>query len=104
MDSMLAQSAAQGGEWIIGDFSLADIAVAPYLFRLSALGEDRFWSPSKRPNVAGWYARVQQREPFRVAASWPDEAGGGYEEVGLKDNLPATGPAQSIMMGAASND
>ena len=32
---------ADGGPWIVGEFSLADIAVAPYLFRLSALGEDR---------------------------------------------------------------
>src|SRR5205807_956560 len=40
MEAMLAQN----GAWIVGEFSLADIAVAPYLFRLSALDEQRFWS------------------------------------------------------------
>lgn len=84
MEAMLTES----GEWIVGDFSLADIAVAPYLFRLSALGEQRFWSSTKRPHVAQWYARILEREAFRVAASWPDESGGGYEEVGLKASLP----------------
>jgi glutathione S-transferase len=79
---------SENGEWIVGDFSLADIAVAPYLFRLSALGEQRFWSATKRPLVAQWYARILEREAFRVAASWPDETGGGYEEVGLKASLP----------------
>jgi glutathione S-transferase len=27
----------RNGEWVTGQFSLADIAVAPYLFRLSRL-------------------------------------------------------------------
>ena len=33
------------GPWIIGaGLTLADIAIAPYMFRLSALGADQFWS------------------------------------------------------------
>ena len=84
---------ARNGDWIVGAFSLADIAVAPYLFRLSALGEARFWSSSKRPHVANWYARIQQREPFHRAVSWPDETGGGYEEVGLAGALSTGGAA-----------
>jgi glutathione S-transferase len=84
METILSAS----GPWIVGDFSLADIAVAPYMFRLSALGEERFWSETKRPRVAEWYAKILERETFRVAASWPDETGGGYEEVGLAASLP----------------
>jgi glutathione S-transferase len=84
METMLTEN----GDWIIGELSLADIAVAPYLFRLSALGEARFWSATKRPRVAQWYARMLERDAFRVAVSWPDETGGGYEEVGLKASLP----------------
>ena len=84
METMLAEN----GQWVAGDFSLADIAVAPYLFRLSALGEERFWSASKRPHVAGWYGRILEREAFRAAVSWPDEGGGGYEEVGLRASPP----------------
>jgi hypothetical protein len=28
------------------------------------------------------------RETFEIATSWPDETGGGYEEVGLRASLP----------------
>jgi glutathione S-transferase len=71
------------GPWIVGDFSLADVSVAPYVFRLAALGQDQFWSVSKRPRIHAWYAALSARPSFQVAVSWPDEGGGGYEEVGL---------------------
>jgi len=72
------------GPWIIGEqFSLAEIAIAPYMFRLAALGADEFWSASRRPRVADWYRRLSARPAFQTAVSWPDESGGGYEEVGL---------------------
>jgi glutathione S-transferase len=73
------------GPWILGeDFSLADIAIAPYMFRLSALGKDQFWSKDRRSRVHEWYGRISARPSFQTAVSWPDESGGGYEEVGLK--------------------
>jgi glutathione S-transferase len=76
--------------WIAGDqLTLADIAIAPYVFRLSALGSDQFWSKDRRPRTNAWYARLSQRPAFQTAVSWPDESGGGYEEVGLHPNLPA---------------
>jgi glutathione S-transferase len=76
---------AHGGDYLFGDLSLGDIAVAPYLFRLSALGQTIFWSESLRPRVALWFARIQKLKSFQVAASWPDESGGGYAEVGLHE-------------------
>jgi len=33
--------------------------------------------------VAEWYRRLSARPAFQTAVSWPDESGGGYEEVGL---------------------
>jgi glutathione S-transferase len=84
----MQQMLIDNGKWIVGEFSLADIAVAPYLFRLSALGEERFWSATKPSRITDWYKRILERETFQVAASWPDETGGGYEEVGLKASLP----------------
>jgi len=73
------------GPWIVGpELSLADIAVAPYMFRLAALGGDPFWSKDRRPRVHAWYARLAARPSFQTAVSWPDESGGGYEEVGLR--------------------
>jgi len=72
------------GPWIIGEqFSLAEIAIAPYMFRLAALGADEFWSAGRRPQVTEWYRRLSARPAFQTAVSWPDESGGGYEEVGL---------------------
>jgi len=78
------------GPWIVGsEFTLADIAVAPYMFRLSALGADQFWSKSRRPRVNEWYQRLSVRPAFQTAVFWPDESGGGYEEVGLRATMPA---------------
>jgi len=78
------------GPWIVGaEFSLADIAVAPYVFRLSALGADQFWSKDRRGRVHEWYERLSVRPSFQRAVSWPDESGGGYEEVGLHAKLAA---------------
>jgi glutathione S-transferase len=76
------------GPWIVGNaLTLADIAIAPYMFRLSALGADQFWSKDRRPRVAAWYQAISSRPSFKTAVSWPDESGGGYEEVGLKAKL-----------------
>ncbi len=72
------------GPWVVGEYSLADIAIAPYMFRLSALGQDRFWSARQRPRVHAWYRELSARPAFQKAVSWPDESGGGYQEVGLE--------------------
>lgn len=74
---------ADGQAWIVGGFSLADICVAPYMYRLHALGADRYWSATTRPHLARWYDQLARRPAFKTAAEWPDESGGGYQEVGL---------------------
>ena len=76
------------GPWIVGEFSLADISVAPFMFRLSALGQDQFCLDAKRPLVNAWYVAISKRPAFNIAVSWPDECGGGYKEVGLKTTTP----------------
>ena len=88
MEAMLAP-----GPWLLGaQFTLADISVAPYMFRLLALGQERFWSKTMRAGVAAWYDRIAARPAFQKAASWPDESGGGYEEVGLSTRRGARQP------------
>ncbi len=79
METLLAAN----GEWLVGSYSLADICVAPYMFRLLAMGQQHMWAKDKRPHVHDWYARVSARPAFQTAVNWPDETGGGYEEVGL---------------------
>jgi glutathione S-transferase/GST-like protein len=72
------------GPWIVGSqFTLSEISIAPYMFRLAALGADQFWSRQRRPRVNAWYDNLAARPAFKTAVSWPDESGGGYEEVGL---------------------
>lgn len=88
-----------GRQWIVGSFSLADICLAPYMYRLHALGAEPFWSASRRPHVARWYGHVAARPAFQVAVQWPDESGGGYEEVGLTsqalDAIPSSHPQET---------
>ncbi|MFZ3311336.1 MAG: glutathione S-transferase family protein [Xanthobacteraceae bacterium] len=86
IDELLDQleHALAAGPWIVGEtFTLADISIAPYMFRLAALGADQFWSAARRPRVNAWYRELAARPAFQTAVSWPDESGGGYEEVGL---------------------
>ncbi|MDP6173097.1 MAG: glutathione S-transferase family protein [Rhodospirillales bacterium] len=73
-----------GGAWLAGDrITLADISVAPYFFRLLALGQDGMWAAHTRSRVHDWYERLAPLESYQTAVNWPDETGQGYEEVGL---------------------
>ena len=55
----------------------------PTCFASAALGADQFWSRQRRPRVNSWYENLAARPAFKTAVLWPDELGGGYEEVGL---------------------
>lgn len=51
--------------WLVGDaFSMADIAFAPYLNRLSALAMEGMWTGGRLPRVEAWFERVRQRPGF----------------------------------------
>ena len=53
-----------GGAWLAGsEFSLADIAVIPYILRLDLLRLSRLWD--ERPGVASWYKRALARPSVR---------------------------------------
>lgn len=63
MEAVLARS-----EWLVGDrFSMADIALAPYLNRLSALAMDGVWANGRLPHVTRWFERIQSRPTFAPA-------------------------------------
>ena len=60
------EKALAGQPWLNGtDFSLADIAIIPYVTRLDRLGLEGMWT--ERPRVADWFARVQARPSFDAA-------------------------------------
>lgn len=55
-------------EWLAGDgFSLADVALVPYVLRLEHLAMDPLLAASARPNLARWYAAVKARPAYEVA-------------------------------------
>ena len=84
LDRMEQMITSSDGPWVMGErLTLADIAIAPYFFRLLALGREDMWAEAVRPRVAAWYGRISEKESFQTAVNWPDETGGGYEEVGL---------------------
>jgi glutathione S-transferase len=59
-DKLLKLIDEAGGGWLAGpEFSLADIAVVPYVLRLDLLRMSRLWD--RRPGVAAWYKRVLAR-------------------------------------------
>ena len=52
--------AIKNGPYLVADtYSLADVAVIPYILRLELLRLSRMWDG--RPNVAAWWERVRQR-------------------------------------------
>jgi ganglioside-induced differentiation-associated protein 1 len=51
--------------WLAGEtFSLADIAVTPYVNRLDMLGMTPMW---EGPRVAEWFSRIKARAAFKPA-------------------------------------
>jgi len=66
----------QDVDWLVGNqFSMADIAMAPYVNRLAALAMEGIWEGGRLPRLAAWFARVRERASFEPAfLRWmPDE-------------------------------
>ena len=60
-------------EWLAGpDFTLADIAIAPFIERFEANGIDTLVDWEKRPKTGVWWTKVQERSSFREAYSFQD--------------------------------
>jgi glutathione S-transferase len=63
-------------EWLVGDaFTMADVAMAPYVNRLAALAMAPLWENGRMPGVARWFAAIKARSAFEPAfIKWlPDE-------------------------------
>lgn len=57
--------------WLCGDgFSLADIAVAAYVYRADCVGLSRLWSPGC-PNMDRWWTELRERPGWeRATGAW----------------------------------
>ena len=61
------------GDWMTGDtYSLADIAVLPFVERFQANGYGAEVAADKRPRLADWFARIQERPAVKEAYSFMD--------------------------------
>ena len=73
------------GKWLVGNlFTLADVAMAPYVNRLAALAMEPLWQNGRLPNVERWFDAIKNRRTFEKAfLQWlPD---------GLRDEMYANG-------------
>ncbi len=62
------EGALQESEWLVGQhFSMADVAMAPYVNRLAALAMDGLWRDGRLPCVADWFERIRARPTFGPA-------------------------------------
>lgn len=62
------EQALASSEWLVGnEFSMADIAMAPYVNRLEALSMSGVWGEGRLPRVAAWFDRVRARPSFPQA-------------------------------------
>ena len=62
------EHALRDSDWLVGArFSMADVAMAPYVNRLSALAMEGLWERGRLPRVADWFARLCARPTFRPA-------------------------------------
>ena len=69
LDRMEASLA--NGPWLLGGaFSLADIAMAPFINRIEVLEYPIIIDASIRPRIAEWWRRIQNRPGFKTAFSF----------------------------------
>jgi glutathione S-transferase len=63
MEETLAERA-----WLAGDaFTIADVALTPYVNRLAMMGMSAMWENGRLPRVEHWFARIRARPTFRQA-------------------------------------
>ena len=80
-------------QWLVGErFSMADMAMAPYVNRLAALSMERLWRHGRLPGVERWFDRVRSRPTFGPAfLEWlPGELAQEMRENGER-SWPAIG-------------
>jgi glutathione S-transferase len=62
------EQALESSDWLVGArFSMADIAMAPYVNRLAALAMAGLWQRERLPRVERWFERVRSRPTFAPA-------------------------------------
>lgn len=62
------EAALRASDWLVGTrFSIADIAMTPYVNRLEVLSMQGLWANGRLRAVEEWFARVRSRPTFQSA-------------------------------------
>jgi len=81
------EDALWDNDWLVGPtYSMADIAMTPYVNRLDALAMDGLWKNGRLERVERWFERVKERPTFEPAlVAWmPQELADEMRENGQK--------------------
>ncbi|MDP4594310.1 MAG: glutathione S-transferase family protein [Beijerinckiaceae bacterium] len=64
----LMEDALAASPWLAGEqFSIADIALTPYVNRLDMLSMQGLWQGGRLPHVTEWFSKIRARPAFRPA-------------------------------------
>ena len=94
------EDALRHSDWLVGTaFSMADIAMTPYVNRLASLAMEGLWDNGRLPRVADWFARVKSRPTFKPAfVEWlPEQL--AHE---MRSNGERSWPAIGALLGVAA--
>ena len=61
----MQQALKNSGPWLMGEYSLADIAIMPVMMRMDDIGLSHLWADS--PAVADWFYRYTRRAALKNA-------------------------------------
>lgn len=81
------EKALDGHDWLVGDkFSIADIALTPYVNRLAMMSMRGMWENGRLPNVEAWFARIESLPNFKKCLiDWvPEDLTNDLRENGTK--------------------
>lgn len=69
------EAALEGSDWLVDNaFSIADVAMTPYVNRLAMMAMRGMWENGRLPNVDRWFKSIEARENFkRCFIDWVPE-------------------------------
>ena len=76
-----------GNDWLLGDdFTVADVALTPYVNRLAMMSMRGMWENGRLPNVDKWFKRIEALPNFKTCfLDWvPDHLTNDLRENGAK--------------------
>jgi glutathione S-transferase len=80
-------AALDGQDWLVGDaFSIADVALTPYVNRLAMMSMNGMWENGRLVNLEAWFNRIQAMPNFKTCfIDWvPDHLTNDLRENGKK--------------------